>query len=396
MANSAKIAPTGSFANWMGWRYLFAGTSGYSSFVNWVSVVGLALGVMLFIVISSVHNGLQVITLERLLKTTPHATIAPEFDTTELLDRLDAESNVLEVVDHFEEFVLIQRPGDTDGRVLIGHQGYATQQLQEALVSGNAADINKGLLISDTMAGLLSIGDPVMLVLVSPENGHLRPRFHRVPIVGTFKFNSQADYSNAFVSLAKLKELGLLDPSKHGKRVFLQDPIEIETLAEKYPELQTWSETYRELFRVYQLEKIVLYCLMFLVVVLASFNIVSGQAMLVNSKRSDIAIMTTMGSTHGFMVRVLAIQGMLVALFGIIAGVVLGVLIANYVGPIFDMFDEALGIPLLQDSPFSSLPAKVFVTDVVIGVVITALLSGYAVLHPVWRLLNMDPVEELS
>lgn len=396
MANSAKIAPTGSFANWMGWRYLFAGTSGYSSFVNWVSVVGLALGVMLFIVISSVHNGLQVITLERLLKTTPHATIASEFVTSELLDRLEAESNVLEVVDHFEEFVLIQRPGDTDGRVLIGHRGYATQQLEEALVSGNAADINQGLLISDTMAGLLSIGDPVILVLVSPEKGHLRPRFHRVPIVGTFQFNSQADYSNAFISLAKLEELGLIDPSKHGKRVFLQDPIEIETLAEKYPELQTWSETYRELFRVYQLEKIVLYCLMFLVVVLASFNIVSGQAMLVNSKRSDIAIMTTMGSTHGFMVRVLAIQGMLVALFGIIAGVVLGVLIANYVGPIFDMFDEALGIPLLQDSPFSSLPAKVFVTDVVIGVVITALLSGYAVLHPVWRLLNMDPVEELS
>ena len=246
------------------------------------------------------------------------------------------------------------------------------------------------------MAGLVTIGDPVMLVLVSRENGHLRPQFHRVPIVGTFKFNSQADYSNAFISLVKLKELGVLDPAKHGKRVFLQDPIEIETLAEKYPELQTWSETYRELFRVYQLEKIVLYCLMFLVVVLASFNIVSGQAMLVNSKRVDIAIMTTMGSTHGFMVRVLAIQGMLVALFGIIAGVVLGVLIANYVGPIFDMFDDALGIPLLQDSPFSSLPAKVFVTDIVIGVVITALLSGYAVLHPVWRLLNMDPVEELS
>ena len=396
MANSAKIAPAGSFANWMGWRYLFAGTSGYSSFVNWVSVIGLALGVMLFIVISSVHNGLQVVTLERLLKTAPHATIDPEFITSELLDRLAAEPNVLDVVDHFEEFALIQRPGDADGRVLIGHQGYATQQLQQALVSGRGADIDEGILISEAMAGMLTVGDPVMLVLVSSDDGRLRPRFHRVPIVGTFRFNSQADYSNAFISLEKLDELGLLDPTKHGKRVFLQDPMEIESLAEKYPELQTWSENYRELFRVYQLEKIVLYCLMFLVVVLASFNIVSGQAMLVNSKRSDIAIMTTMGSTHGFMLRVLAIQGMLVALFGIVAGVVLGVLIANYVGPIFDTFDDALGIPLLQDSPFSSLPAKVFVSDVVIGVVITALLSGYAVLHPVWRLLNMDPVEELS
>ena len=396
MANSAKVAPTGSFANWMGWRYLFAGSSGYSSLVNWVSVIGLALGVMLFIVVSSVHNGLQVVTLERLLKTAPHATIDPELITSELLDRLAAEPNVLEVVDHFEEFALIQRPGDADGRVLIGHQGYATQQLQQALVSGRSADINEGILISEAMAGMLTVGDSVVLVLVSSDDGRLRPRFHRVPIVGTFKFNSQADYSNAFISLEKLDELGLRDPTKHGKRVFLHDPMEIETLGEKYPELQTWSKNYRELFRVYQLEKIVLYCLMFLVVVLASFNIVSGQAMLVNSKRSDIAIMTTMGSTHGFMLRVLAIQGMLVALFGIVAGVVLGVLIANYVGPIFDTFDDALGIPLLQDSPFSSLPAKVFVSDVVIGVVITVLLSSYAVLHPVWRLLNMDPVEELS
>lgn len=388
--------PTGNFALWMSWRYLFAGSSGYSSFVNWVSVVGLMLGVMLFIVISSVHNGLQILTVERLLKTIPHASIDPDLITQKLLHDLEQDPNVVEVIDHFEEFVLIQRHGDTDGRVLIGHQGYATEELKQALVSGDPRDINEGLLISQTTAGLLQVGDYVVLVFVSSERGHLRPRFHRVPIVGTFKFRSQADYANAFLSLEKLDTLGLVDPTKHGKRVFLQDPMRIESLATKFPELQTWSENYRGLFRVYQLEKIVLYCLMFLVVVLATFNIVSGQAMLVNSKRSDIAIMTTMGSTHGFMLRVLTIQGMLVAFFGITAGVLLGVLISNYVGPIFDLFDDALGIPLLQDSPFSSLPSEVLVSDIVIGVTITMLLSAYAIVHPVWRLLKMDPVEELS
>ncbi len=383
-------------AFWMGWRYLFAGAKGYSSFVNWVSVIGLALGVMLFIVISSVHNGLNELTRDRLLNSIPHAVLPSESVSNSLLEQLEAHPRVLDVVDYFEELVLVQLPSRSDAVLLSGHEGRASQDLADALVRGNHEDLSEGIVLSSQIASSIELGESVLIVLISLQSGNIQPRFLRLPLVGTFSFKSQADFTTAFISVNQLRELGVFDPSRHGKRIYISDPANLKEIEQAFPDLVTWNQTYEELFRAYQLEKIVLYCLMFLVVILASFNVVSGQAMMVNTKRADIAIMTTMGAPHSLMVKVLAYQGLLVSFFGVVLGTLLGIVMANYIDVLFDLFDEALNIPLLEGTGFSSMPSKVKPLDVVIGVFVALLLSVVAVVQPVWRLIQLDPVEELN
>ena len=383
-------------ALWMGWRYLFAGSRGYSAFVNWVSVVGLALGMMLFIVISSVHNGLTELTKDRLLKSIPHALIPPELASADLLADLAEHPNVREIVDYFEGLALVQGQGESKRVVLIGHSGLASEELRQALVESTGSDAHKGLVLSSVSSGVIKVGDAVLLVLLSAKDGHVQPAIRRVPLTGTFEFKSQADYINAFISLEELEKLNVIDPSKYRKRLYLKDPFLAAELDRKFPDVEVWSETYGELFRVYQLEKIVLYCLMFLVILLAAFNIVSGQAMLINSKRTEIAILRTLGAPTHLMLRVAAVQGMLVAVLGIVSGVLLGILLALNAGYLFDMIDEALGIPLLQGTAFSSLPSDIQVVDVVIGVVVAFGLAAIAIIQPVWDLMQMNPVDELN
>ena len=385
-----------SFALWMGLRYLHRGKRGFSAFVNWVSVIGLALGVMLFIVISSIHNGLTELTQERLLKSIPHAFLPDEDKTADSLQQLASEDGVVEISDYFEGFVLLQADGNRDGVMLIGHEKQATEALRNHMVRGEPERINQGILISEPMAIDYDIGDPITIVFVAVRDGSFRPHIQRLELIGTFEFRSQADYSNAFVAISMLKEQGLLELGRYGKRIYLEDPMELSELESTYPDLQTWGETYEELFRAYQLEKVVLYVLMFLAVVLASFNIISGQAMLVSAKRGDIAIMSTMGAPPSHMLKVLAIQGLLVAFSGVLIGMCLGVLIAEYVDVLFDLFDDTLGITLLEGTAFSSLPTKIQPLDVTVGVIVALLLSAYAVVRPVWRLLQVNPTEELG
>ena len=139
-----------------------------------------------------------------------------------------------------------------------------------------------------------------------------------------------------------------------------------------------------------------MYLLMTLVLMLASFNIIAGQAMLINVKRADIAILATLGASRRQLLSAFAIQGGVITAAGIGVGLVLGLTIANNINVIFDTIDGALGIAILEQTAFTELPARVALFDVVGAVLIALVLGGFALVKPLRLALLESPAYVLN
>jgi len=135
--------------------------------------------------------------------------------------------------------------------------------------------------------------------------------------------------------------------------------------------------------------------LLLLVVAVAGFNIVSGQTVLVNDKRGDIAILRTMGADGAFIARVFLFQGMLVATLGVAAGIVLGALLAENVGQLVAAVETALGFRMLEGSYFDVLPSLVLAEDLLMIAALSWLLCGLAAWIPARRAARQNPVAGL-
>ena len=176
----------------------------------------------------------------------------------------------------------------------------------------------------------------------------------------------------------------------------MTDPFRVSEMFVNESMVVTWIEKYGEAFRAYQLERSAMYILMTLVLMLASFNIVAGQAMLINIKRSDIAILSTIGASRRQLLGAFALQGGLITLSGITLGLVLGFVIAENINVIFDTFDELLGVSILEQSTFDELPSRIAPFDVIGAVAIAVVLGGIALVRPLRLALIESPVYALN
>ena len=156
-----------------------------------------------------------------------------------------------------------------------------------------------------------------------------------------------------------------------------------------------WTERYGELFRAVRLEKSLMFLLLLLIVAVAAFNIVSAQTMLVHEKRGDIAILRTMGASSGLIMRMVLMQGVLVALAGIGAGIVAGLLLAVSVTDVVQVIERAFGVRLLDGTYFDRIPSRILASDLVaIGLLsLTLCIASAAV--PARRAAAVNPAEAL-
>ena len=198
------------------------------------------------------------------------------------------------------------------------------------------------------------------------------------------------------LTLIRLSETPLQRTGKLGWNVSVTDPFRVSEVFVSDPTVVTWIEKYGEAFRAYQLERSAMYILMTLVLMLASFNIVAGQAMLINIKRSDIAILSTIGASRRQLLGAFALQGGLITLTGITLGLVLGFVIAENINVIFDTFDELLGVSILEQSTFDELPSRIAPFDVIGAVAIAVVLGGIALVRPLRLALIESPVYALN
>jgi lipoprotein-releasing system permease protein len=402
----------GATSVWIGWRYLVHGRRAFVSLITWVSVLGLGLGVAVLVVVISVMNGFDDELHRRILSTVPHVVVVPPSDVSPAdAARVVAQlSEVAETFPFFEADGMVSRGGGVESVAVYGIDASGLRAMDmvadhmsagagEALTAGRG-----GLVMGAPLARHLGVepGDAVTLILSTPVGATVVPQLQRFTLVGTFEVGAELDYELVLIGLGDVTQRHLQATGRSGFRLKLAEPIEIQAARERLDRvvptgwsISDWRSDYGALFRAVRMEKSMMFVLLALIVAIAAFNIVSAQTMLVNEKRSDIAILRTMGAAEGLIVRLVLVQGVLVALAGIGFGLALGLLLAHHVTEAVGLLETLIGARLLDGTYFNQVPSHVEWGNIA---VITLVSFGFCVLcalHPARRAAALNPAEAL-
>lgn len=418
----------------MGLRYTAAKRkNNFISFISFVSIGGIALGVMTMIVVLSVMNGFQKEVAERSIAMAFHNQILSDqkgyIEKWEPLMTLsEKEQNVVGSAPFIEGQGLVNASG-----VMLPVQVYGVDPRYEARVSAIAHTITTkdpvtghyiegsfdllddtpfGVLISRDMASRLglSIGDYLSLVTsdINVTVAGVSPRMKRLKVVGFFRAGIyEYDISNIFVNLKDAATLYRLPKEAvTGIRLQLEDPMKARETAyylQVKPEIEgqysvyTWVNQFSALFKMIEIEKISMFLIMSLIVAVAVFNVVSMLVMVVTEKRSEIAILRTLGMPPRHIMAVFMVQGTFIGFFGALIGIILGLLIAFNVADIVRWIEKMVGKTLFEPSiyPISEIPSIVLFSDVATIAGIAFLLASVATLYPAWKASRTQPAEAL-
>ena len=401
---------------WMAARLTLRGGRGFSRFVSWVSVIGLTLGVMSLTAVMAVMNGFDQELKQRLLGSVPHITLANAQPTNGLLEFAQTDTRVRQIGPYFQGFGVITQSGRAQPvtAIALTEAGFQAQpQLLNALSEGALALLEEtpnGILVGAPLARALGTfpGDSLNLLLTVPRGESLGSTVLRAKVVGTFELGADPDYGLLLMSLAAkpMDTWGQLGQT--GMRLQLHNALDAQSLVNSLAEapnlwqgqsevvISSWVDEYGDLFQAVALEKTLMGTLLLLVIAIAGFNIVAGQLMMVSDKRADIAILRTMGADQSLVRNVFLLQGSLVGMVGTIAGLAVGVLVAQYVNEIVDALEWLTGRHLLDGSYFVKVPSQIKGTDLLLTGLAAGGLAVWSAWLPAHRASQMNPLENLK
>jgi lipoprotein-releasing system permease protein len=231
------------------------------------------------------------------------------------------------------------------------------------------------------------------------------PRLKAYRIVGLFEVGMY-EYDNSFIymPLEAAQLFFRLPKSVNAIELFVDDPDRIDiirneaarTVGGRYRTVD-WQQANASFFNAIQVERNVMFLILSLIILVAAFNILSGQYMLVKGKGRDIAILRTMGATRGMILRIFFLSGASIGVFGTLLGFGAGFLFADNIEIIRQFLQNLTGSTLFPAEIYflSRLPAEIDSTEVVQVVAMALFWSFLAPLWPAWQAARLDPVEAL-
>lgn len=380
-------------------RYLRSKRSRSSKFINLVSFIGLVLGLTLLIVVLSVLNGTREAIDDDFFEVSPHAIARVSSDRVKLIEELRALPEVISVEPFVDLYVLLSaQQGTTNtesGFVVYGFDSKSSNRTFRQMHSAINEEHDLPAAGLDFVVASrygLSLGDVFTITVpLATERGvrfkTVAMRYARALLLGAHLRISNILY----VELDDLLAHGLISEDGIHYRITLDEPSQAVGLLGDYPEVVTWTEHYGSFFQALAMEKMILFILLLFVVGLVTMNVVSGQAMLINSKSSDIAILQTMGAELRWISLVFVFQSAIVVLAGIIVGTVFGCVLARNAHQIIQF------LPLGRQGLTILLESAVVAPRDLVWTTIFALLVGFlAILRPLNLVYRKDPVESLS
>ncbi|MES1964265.1 lipoprotein-releasing ABC transporter permease subunit [Psychrobacter sp. AH5] len=404
-------------ALFIGLRYTRAERSNrFISFISLISMIGLTLGVAVLITVLSVMNGFDRELKTRILGMVPQATVTSAeviSDWQPLADRIKAEDPEVAAVAPFIQLQgMLTSNGQVAGIMVTGIDpeyeknvsiinNHMTEGSIDTLKDGDFA-IVLGLEMVQSLG--LNIGDKVTLVLpeASPSPAGVIPRFKRFTLTGIFDISPDVNTLAAFIPMNDAAKLLRLPAGAQGIRLKLDDIFQAPIAAQKaasiapaqlYP--SDWTQTHGNLFGAIQMEKAMVGLLLFLIILVAAFNIVSSLVMLVTDKKADIAILKTFGASPRLITQVFMVQGVVIGVIGTVAGTILGIIFALTVSDILGFINQVFGLNLFDAYFVNYLPSQLRLADVVLITGASFVLSFLATIYPARRAAKIQPAQTL-
>jgi len=374
---------------------------GFVSFISGVSMVGLILAVMSLITVLSVMNGFHEELTNRVLNTISHSYITGKDDTLENWDdlqkKIDSQDSVLASSPFVEDFALMTSKSASQGvsirGVLIDQEPSTSALLDDIKYGSLSLNEDESLvLLGVGLATLMGTGIGDQITLIAPARNSLGAL---VPISQTFKvsgiFNAGLnDYNNglAFIHLYDAQDLFGLGNRVSGIRLKVEDLFKasvitddvVQSLGNGYYGVD-WMQQQKHFIRALNLEKQMIAIILSLIIAVAAFNIVSMMVMVVTDKKSDIAILRTIGMTPKRIVKIFFYQGISIGLIGITVGTALGLLLALNIESVISGIESIIGFQFFPKDVFyiNRFPSKILLSDVlsiVFGAFILVILAS--------------------
>ena len=389
------------------------------SFISGISVASIALGVMALIIVLSVMNGFQKEVRDRMLSVLSHAevynlagSVGNWQDTLGTLKT--AESRIVAGAPFVSGQALLSAGAGVQGAMVRGIDRAAEPSVSEipsAVRMGSVDNLKAGsfgIILGRDLARQLRVGpgDKVTLIVskgnVTPAG--FVPRMKQMTVMGLvdsghYEFDSTLCVMNVKDAATLFRTGGAT-----GLRLKLSDmneaPAVVRSIRQHLPSgwyATDWTMQNRTWFAAVQVEKTMMSIILFLIVLVGAFGLVSTLVMTVTEKQSDIAILRTLGASPGAIMRIFMIQGSIVGFTGVAVGVSLGLLIACNLDVIVPFIEGILGVEFLPKEIYfiSSMPSDPRASDIVPIAVLSFAMSLIATLYPSWRAARTRPAEAL-
>ena len=395
----------------IGLRYFFAGQRSalLVSFISLLAIAGLVLGVALLIIVLSVMNGFDRELRDNILSVVPHVQLIHQSgieDWQSERDNIMQMDSVTNAVPYADAEGLMSHRQNARPVQLLGLSATAMPAgLASVLTRYNLAIPAQGrVLISEIIADALNAKTNQRVSIIFPaENGRSTTVYSFI-VEGIFATHTELDQSLVIASLPQVAEIAGIPNRAQGFRLQVNDQFNARNIGfEIINQLpfgygfRDWFQTHGNLYQAIQLSRNMVVLLIFLIVAIAAFNVISMLMMSVMNKRKDIAVLQTLGLSRGDIVGVFLVQGSMIGVVGIALGVLLGVLGCYFVPNLVSWFEAALGAPFLDTEvyPIDYIPVDMRWTDVSMIAGVALMLNIVATIYPALRASRTVPADEL-
>jgi lipoprotein-releasing system permease protein len=403
----------------VGLRYSVSRGHGFFvSFITWVSLLGVAVGVAAVIIILSVMNGFESELRSRLLSVTAHARLlnggASIPDWKIRLQQLQGAPGLLGAAPFLDTDAMLSRRPSMSGAILRGIDPTLepnVSTIADSMREGKLSDLKPGLnriILGRALAYQLQVGVGDSVTAMIPGNtdasGGGLPRLQEFDVVGTFEVGLQEQ--DGVLALTNLQDAeafrGLAGPT--GIQLKFTDVLNAPELAriaaQRLPPgltLRDWTQDNEIYFHAIRTEKMMMGLLLMLIVAIAAFNIVATLVMVVTDKRTDIAILRTLGLSPGGVLGIFIMQGVIIGWLGTAIGAALGLSLAFNVDVVVSFLERNLGFYIFDPDVFAltGIPSETHVGEVVWIVVAALLMTVAATIYPALQAAKTQPAEVL-
>jgi lipoprotein-releasing system permease protein len=409
----------------IGLRYLKAKRKQtFISIITIISIVGVMVGVMTLIVVLAVMSGFEKTLKEKILGTQAHLVLLKASQEgmdhyEEVAKKVQEVKGVVYAAPFIFNQVMLSSESNVSGVVIKGidpdRVGKVTELAHnmkagrlQGLKEGGESD-STGIILGVELAKHLGVSLNDAIQVISPLGTMtpmgMMPKMKRFRVVGIF-YSGMYEYDNtmAYVSLESAQKFFGMGARVTGIEIKTNDIYKVKEIGKEIRQrmgfpfwTKDWMEMNRNLFSALKLEKIAMFIILVLIVLVAAFNIISTLIMVVMEKHKDIAILKSMGAPSKAILKIFVIEGGVIGVVGTVFGTILGLGAAFNLEKITGFVENLFGFKVLASDVYyiDKLPSQVNPIDIALIVMTAILISLLATLYPSWRASKLDPAEAL-
>ena len=392
---------------------------GFISISAWFSLIGIMLGVATLIVVMSVMNGFRTELVDRILGINGHLVVYNKNEPyisnyNQIINKISDINNVIAVTPHLEGQALAKSKSTVSGVIIRGvnWSDLAAKKLLWKSLSQLTIDNyknNENIIIGYRLAQRLNVNVGDFVSLISPSG--METALGILPIIQSFKIGGFFDlgmyeYDNNFIFIPWKKAELFLSTNNiaHGIEIFLKDQKFTSLVSSDVKNrlgneliVIDWKKRNSAFMSALAVEKNVMFIILSLIILVAAFNIISSMIMLVQTKKSDIALMRTMGASKYVIIRIFVLTGSIIGMLGTFTGTILGIVISSNIEAIRNFLTNILGSELFSAEIYflSKLPSNININEVIMVIFVSIFLTLLASIFPAWKASRISPAEAL-